>query len=313
MSSVGSKMAPQDLESTVALLQDELEETNREVMLLTLELEQRVAERTVELAQSNHELLKEVADRVRAEAQIKKLNRDLESRAALLAAANEELEAFSSSVSHDLRNPLAQILGFASILDEEFDSVPKAKQQRYVSQICRAARRMTALIDDLLRLSRCSRMQLVWADVNLNDLVTQVIEELRPEFGARRIEWIRGDLPVIRGDDSLLRQVFVNLVGNALKYSSRQASTRIEIRAAESPQSEWTVLVSDNGVGFDPARKDKLFGAFQRLHTAQEFEGTGIGLVNVKRIILRHGGRVWAESRPGQGATFYFSLPRFQT
>jgi signal transduction histidine kinase len=310
LKATGPQAAPRDLQATVSLLQEELEATNREVMLLTLELEQRVAERTAQLAQSNQKLLKEVAERIRAEAEIKKLNRDLENRAAQLAAANEELEAFSSSVSHDLRNPLSRIIGFASLLEEHGEGLPADKRQRYIAQMCEGSRKMSSLIDDLLRLSHSSQVQLVWGRVDLNKLVAEVIGQLRADTNAREVDWIQGPLPVVHGDASLLRQVFVNLLGNALKYSRSQNPARIEIREKGDKAEDWTVWVHDNGVGFDASKSDRLFGAFQRLHTSREFEGTGIGLVTVKRIILRHGGKVWAESKPGEGATFYFTLPK---
>jgi signal transduction histidine kinase len=310
MNTVGSQLAHGDLATTVNLLQQELEATNREVMLLTLELEQRVAERTAQLVRSNQQLVKEVAERIRAEAEIKKLNEDLASRAALLEVANEELEAFSSSVSHDLRNPLSRILGFATLLQERFTNMAPEKQQRYLSQILDAGRKMSALIEDLLRLSHASKIPLVWTAVNLNDLVSGVITDITSEPPTSHIEWIRGPLPTVGGDVSLLRQVFVNLLSNAVKYSREQNAPRIEIGEAPgfSP-GHWTIFVHDNGVGFDSSKADKLFGAFQRLHSDHQFEGVGLGLANVKRIVLRHGGRVWAESRPGRGAIFFVSLP----
>ena len=309
MSAATSNMGPWNLEAKVNLLQEELEATNREVMLLTLELEQRVAERTAQLAQSNQKLLVEVAERIRAEAEIRKLNRELAKRATQLEAANEDLEAFSSSVSHDLRNPLARILGFAALLQEEV-GVSTEKCRKYIRHISEAGRKMHVLIEDLLRLSHSSKMPRVWTEVDLNHSVTESIKEVRAEITEQEVEWVQDPLPTVRADASLLRQVFVNLLSNALKYSRRQQPARIEVREAQVSPEEWTIFVRDNGVGFDPGKKEKLFGAFQRLHAQQEFEGTGIGLVNVKRIILRHGGRVWAESRPGEGATFYVSLPK---
>lgn len=311
MNVVGSQRAPRDLESTVRLLQDELDTTNREVMLLTLELEQRVTDRTAQLTSSNQKLLKEVADRLRAEVEIRQLNRTLEERAGLLETANEELEAFSASVSHDLRNPLSRILGFASLLDEDFSAIAPEKRERYIAQIRESARKMTALIDDLLRLSHSSRIPLAFTAVDLNQLVADVVAELKAEEKSA-VEWVLTPLPNVRADASLLRQVFVNLVGNALKYSRTRNPARIEIGEASSGSDEWTLYIRDNGVGFDSAKKDELFGAFQRLHSAQEFEGIGLGLVNVKRIVVRHGGRVWAESRPGESAVFYFTLPKQQ-
>ena len=310
MNTARPEVSHPDLNSTVQLLQEELDATNREVLLLTLELEQRVAERTAELATSNQQLLKEVAERIRAESEIKKLNRDLQNRAAQLQAANEDLEAFSSSVSHDLRNPLARVLGFASLLQEEIETIPVEKRSRYATQICDAARTMSLLIDDLLRFAHSSHAPLVWAPVDLNNVLAGVITDVRGDAGAGdAVEWIQTPLPTVRGDASLLRQVFVNLLGNAVKFSRDQNLARIEIRDASSPD-EWIIVVRDNGVGFDPSQGNRLFGAFQRLHDAEEFEGTGIGLANVKRIVVRHGGRVWAESHPGQGASFYLSLPK---
>lgn len=287
-------------------------ESIRAVVLLMMELEQRVAERTAQLTESNQKLLDEVAERLRAEVAIRQLNRTLEERAELLQAANEELEAFSSSVSHDLRNPLSRILGFASLLDEDFNGISPERRHRYIVRIREAARKMTALVDDLLRLSHSSRVPLVFTSVDLETLVAEVICELELDGDGHSVEWSRTPLPTIRCDASLLRQAFVNLLDNALKYSRGRNPARIEIGEVESAPGEWTFYVRDNGVGFDSTKTERLFGPFQRLHTVQEFEGTGLGLVNVKRIILRHGGRIWAESRPGDGAVFYFTLPKRQ-
>ena len=309
MNVIPSQTAPRGLEATVSLLQEELEATNREVLLLTLELEQRVAERTAQLAHTNQGLLKEVAERVRAEMVIKRLNKDLAHRAELLEAANEELEAFSASVSHDLRNPLARMLGFGELLKDAIAASLNQKHCGYLEKICIAGTEMAALIDDLLRLSRAAHVQLAWTSVDLNDLVEKALEELDQEMQGRNILWRRTQLPVVSGDSALLQQVFLNLISNALKYSRPRDPAEIEIAALRDTSEEWIVLVRDNGVGFDPQRGNELFGAFQRLHSKNEFEGTGIGLANVRRIVLRHGGRVWAEGQAGQGAAFYFSLP----
>lgn len=297
-----------EVSAVVGMLQEELEATNRENLLLTLELEQRVAERTAELAISNKELLKEVAERVRAEVKIKELNRDLERRAQLLEAANEELEAFSSSVSHDLRNPLSRVLGFATLLRDSGERLSDEKPARYLANICDAVDKMNTLIDNLLRLSYSSRAPLALAPLDLNQMVADVITEL-PD-NRQKVQWNCERLPVVVGDASLLRQAFVNLLSNAVKYSRRRASPKVDIGSIEKTTDEWTIFVRDNGVGFDVEKAEKLFTAFQRLHSNAEFEGTGIGLANVRRIVLRHGGRVWAESRPDQGATFYVSLPK---
>lgn len=309
MNAASSQRTPRNLEDTVSMLQDELEATNREVMLLTLELEQRVAERTAQLAQSNKELIKEVSERIRGEGEIRKLNKDLAHRAELLEATNEELEAFSASVSHDLRNPLARVVGFASLLKDGAEPRLSQKQGEYLDKICAAGTQMAALIDDLLRLSRAGQVELAFTRVDLNDLADDAIAELERETLGRNIVWKRPRLPVVSGDVSLLKQVFLNLVSNALKFTRPRNPAEIEIAALGETGDEWTLLVRDNGVGFDPEKVAKLFGAFQRLHSKSEFEGTGIGLANVRRIILRHGGRVWAEANEGGGAAFYFSLP----
>ncbi len=302
--------APPPALNTLELLQQELEATSREVLLLTLELEQRVAERTAELAQSNQRLLKEVAERIRAEAEVKKLNADLSRRADLLQAANEELEAFSSSVSHDLRNPLAKITGIVSLLQQK-PAVSSADLKRFLQQIETAARDMATLIDGLLRLSFSSQAELHLTQVNLNRLLDHVIHDITAASPGADIRWSRAALPEVLGDYALLNQVFVNLLNNAVKYSRGRHPVQIEIGVLENPHSEqWEIFVRDNGVGFDSARADKLFCAFQRFHSRDQFEGTGIGLATVRRIILRHGGRVWASSRPGQGATFFVAIPK---
>jgi light-regulated signal transduction histidine kinase (bacteriophytochrome) len=300
---------PAEMASTVGMLQEELEASSRENLLLTLELEQRVAERTAELAISNRELLKEVAERIRAETEIKQLNKTLARRADLLEAANEELEAFSSSVSHDLRNPLSRILGYAELLQASDPGFSEEKRRRYLAQICVGVQKMSELIDDLLRLSYSSHAHLVLSRMDLNQVVAEVIAELGQDV-QQKVLWDCQPLPTVLGDASLLKQVFVNLVSNAVKYSRRSAAPKIELGSIETSLDAVTVFIRDNGVGFDASKADKLFTAFQRLHTSTEFEGTGIGLANVRRIVLRHGGRVWAESQPEEGATFYISLPK---
>jgi light-regulated signal transduction histidine kinase (bacteriophytochrome) len=310
VSGAQSQMAHASPEETVGLLQQELEATNREVMLLTLELEQRVAERTSELAASNRELLKEVAERMRAQTKIKKLNQILTQRAELLEVANSELEAYSASVSHDLRNPLTRIVGYAALLRDGAGPGLGQKNMEYVERICAAGTQMTGLISDLLRLSHAAQTELAWLTVDMNALVEKSIDELEHELRGRNVVWKRPELPIVCGDASLLKQVMVNLISNALKYSRRRDRAEIEIAALSDSSEETVLYVRDNGVGFDPATSRNLFGAFQRLHRKEEFEGTGVGLANVRRIVLRHGGRVWAEAIPGSGATFYFSLPK---
>jgi PAS domain S-box-containing protein len=227
-------------------------------------------------------------------------------------AANRELEAFAYSVSHDLRAPLRHIAGFARILSDQIKARGDAQEQELLGRISAAAQRMSTLIDELLRFSRLLRVELSGSEIDLNRLVDEVISGLEPEIAGRNILWKRETLPSLPADRSLLHQVFVNLISNALKYTRPRNPAVIEIGCREE-NGEAIVLVRDNGVGFDPRYADKLFGVFQRLHTEEEFEGTGIGLANVRRIVLRHGGRVWADAAPDQGATFYFTLPRSTT
>ena len=303
-------MAPANMQATVSMLQEELQATNHEVMLLTLELEQRVAERTAELSRANRELREQVAVRMRGEQVIKSLNQDLERRAELLQAANEELEAFSYSVSHDLRNPLARILGFAELITNNTGALLAEQDRQHVEKICEAATQMATLIDDLLRFSRAAHAELRMKEVDLNGLVAEATAELEHEIRGRNIVWKRPVLPVVSADASLLKQVFLNLISNALKYTRPRDPAEIEIGSLEDTSEAWVLFVRDNGVGFDPQQVPKLFGAFQRFHDKREFEGTGVGLANVRRVILRHGGRVWAEARPDTGAVFYLTLPR---
>lgn len=307
---VQSPLGAADPQAMITLLQEELEATSREVMLLTLELEQRVADRTAQLAQANQNLIREVRERMRAEAEIKQLNRDLQARAQQLEEANEELEAFSYSVSHDLRSPLSSIIGFASILHEETAGKLEEKPRQYLERIGKAGRKMATLIDDLLRFSRVSHTALVLEPVDLKELVKNILPDFEQEMEGRKVAWMVSPLPAMRCDRAMVCQVFVNLISNALKYSRGREPAEIEVFVAEDKEDEVIFAVRDNGAGFDPQHADKLFGAFQRLHSAEEFEGTGIGLANVRRIVTRHGGRVWAEGRLGVGATFYFSLPR---
>jgi PAS domain S-box-containing protein len=227
-----------------------------------------------------------------------------------LHAANAELEAFSYSVSHDLRAPLRHIDGFAGLLAKHAAGSLDEKGNRYVSVISESARKMGRLIDDLLAFSRMGRTQMHLVQVDQNELVAGVIRDGRFNREDRPIEWVVSPLPRVRADAALLRQVWFNFIDNAVKYSGKVPQPRIEIGAQPGATPlEQACFVRDNGAGFDLRYVDKLFGVFQRLHTEAEFPGTGIGLANVRRIILRHGGRVWAEGAPGAGSTFYFSLP----
>jgi light-regulated signal transduction histidine kinase (bacteriophytochrome) len=226
-----------------------------------------------------------------------------------LEQANKELEAFAYSVSHDLRTPLRHIDGFIGLLQKKAQATLDEQGRHYMDTISEAAKKMGLLIDDLLAFSRMGRSSMFFKQLELDPLVREVIGELEPDAAGRTIDWRIGELPAVRGDAALLRMVLVNLIANALKFTRPRQKARIEIGSLPSETSEAVIFVGDNGVGFDMAYGDKLFGVFQRLHRAEEFEGTGIGLANVHRIIARHGGRVWAEGKPDQGATFFFALP----
>ena len=225
-----------------------------------------------------------------------------------MEAANKELEAFSYSVSHELRAPLRQIEGFIDLLSATKAAAMDEEARQYLTSIASGARRLSRLIDDLLAFSRTARIGLRKRNVNLQALCESVVRDLETQRKGRRLEWVVGELPAIKGDASLLRQVFANLLGNAVKYTRRRERALIEIGSRRTDE-ELVVFVKDNGVGFDMRYAHKLFGVFQRLHSHAEFEGTGIGLANVRRIIHQHGGRTWAEGQPNQGASFYFSLP----
>jgi signal transduction histidine kinase/CheY-like chemotaxis protein len=264
-----------------------------------------------ENARRHQALQKEVERRAEMETEVRRLNQDLEQRVAdrtaELEVANRELEAFSYSVAHDLRAPLRLIHAHVQML-REYRGPPGAREPLiHLDQIQRGARDMSALIDGLLALSRVSHVEMRREETSLGDLVKQTIDRLGPETRDRIIEWRIAPLPTVMADPELMRQVFANLIGNAVKYTRPRPQALIEVGTG-SDDDEAYIFVRDNGVGFDMRYARKLFGVFQRLHRQDEFEGTGIGLATVNRIVERHGGRIWAQSAVGKGAEFRFTL-----
>jgi PAS domain S-box-containing protein len=252
---------------------------------------------------------RDITERKHTSERILQLNAELQSRAEQLEISNKELEAFSYSVSHDLRAPVRHIDGFVKIWERQSGANLNERDRRYLGIIADSARQMGTLIDDLLVFSRMSRSELRRSKVALNSLVHEAVAALEMEINGRRIDWKIGDLPEVEADPAMLRQVWINLVGNAVKYTRPRDPATIEV-GCDAANGEFVFFVRDNGVGFDMQYAHKLFGVFQRLHRAEEFEGTGIGLANVRRIVSRHGGRAWAEGKLDAGATFYFSLPK---
>jgi PAS domain S-box-containing protein len=254
----------------------------------------------------------DITERKRREREIGALNEELGKRTAELEASNKELEAFAYSISHDLRAPLRHMTGFTELLQKNAVSVLSDKSRRYVTMILESATRMGNLIDDLLAFSRIGRAEAHKATISLDQLLQDVLAEVRRDAEGRQILWRIGALPAWYGDRSMLRLVLVNLVSNAMKFTRTRPEAEIEIGCMEDRQDRIVVFVRDNGVGFDMKYANKLFGVFQRLHPTEAFEGTGIGLATVQRIVHRHGGKVWAEGLVDGGATFYFSLSKSQ-
>lgn len=249
--------------------------------------------------------VEDVTEKYQAQHEARRLREELEERVRQRTA---ELEAFSYSVSHDLRSPLRALDGFARILQEEYAASLPAAGQEYVHDIRRNAQKMGQLIDDLLAFSRLGRQSVQRRRVAPANLVREVLEDLREEQKSRRVEVIVGDLPTCRADPALLKQVWANLLANAFKYTRKHDPARIEVGCVE-PEGQIAYFVRDNGAGFDMRYAGKLFDVFQRLHKAADYDGTGVGLAIVKRVVQSHGGRVWAEAAVNRGATFYFTLP----
>jgi len=222
---------------------------------------------------------------------------------------NKELEAFSYSVSHDLRAPLRHISGFTDLLQKSPGPDLDDRRLRFLRLISESAVKMGELIDSLLVFSRMGRAEMLHTRVDLNPIVRQAQRDVMQADPGRSVAWAIAELPTVAGDPAMLQLVFTNLLSNALKYSRTQDNASIQVGSMNGSGAEAVIYVKDNGVGFDMAYAGRLFGVFQRLHRAEEFEGTGIGLANVQRIVMRHGGRVWAESELGKGATFFVALP----
>jgi light-regulated signal transduction histidine kinase (bacteriophytochrome) len=250
----------------------------------------------------------DVTARALVEQQVKELNHQLEGKVAQITDVNRELEAFSYSVSHDLRAPLRHIAAFAQKLEHHLGSEVDDTTHHYLGVIRDASRRMAQLIDDLLVFSRLGRGALRLQGVDMQTLVEEARVLCETDAHGRHIAWDIEALPVVVGDENMLRTVWQNLLGNAVKYTGQRDVAKIQVSVKRDDTGNYVFTISDNGAGFDMRYVDKLFGVFQRLHKASEFAGNGIGLANVRRIIMRHGGQVWAEGEPGQGARFHFTL-----
>ena len=275
------------------------------------DLEARVNARTNELAAANKTLKEEVAERQAAEAEVRKLNADLEQRVlertSALAASNADLEAFTYSVAHDLQAPLRHVQSYAEMLLMDYSARIPEEAHHYLQRIAIQGKNMSRMLEDLLKLSLIGKQDLSLQKTNLNEVVDEVLSGIKQEINGREIEWHVGNLPLVSCDPGLLRLVFVNLLSNAVKYTRPREHAVVEVGQARRGR-ETSIFVRDNGVGFAMEHAGKLFGVFQRLHRATEFEGTGVGLATVSRIVRKHGGRIWAEAAEDKGASFYFTL-----
>ncbi|EEF59118.1 sensor histidine kinase [Pedosphaera parvula] len=284
----------------------------QKMLALNDDLEKRVTERTLQLEAANRDLQQEITERRQAELEIQRLNAELEKRVsertAQLEASNKELESFCYSVSHDLRAPLRSIDGFAHALQEEAGPTLNATSRDHLHIVRSATKHMGRLIDDLLQLSRLNTSQMRLQPVDLSQVAQRIVSDLQRSQPGRSVEFIKPSNLIVQGDERLLSIALQNLLSNAWKFTAKASAPRIEL-GMEHNNGETLCFVRDNGAGFEMAFAGKLFRAFQRLHSTQEFPGHGIGLATVQRILNRHGGRVWAQSAPNQGATFYFILP----
>jgi signal transduction histidine kinase len=272
----------------------------------------RVDEQNRTLLEQGTSLRREVEERGRAEATVRALNTDLEQRVVertnALQVANKELESFSYSVSHDLRAPIRHVLGYVEMLEEETANQLSEDAKRYLETIRTSSLEMNQLVEDLLGFARMGRTEMQEGEIDLGEVIEETIHRLESMTRDRSIVWQIMPLPAVIGDQSLIKQVFTNLLGNAVKYSRLREHAQITVGVSGEEHGRVVLFVRDNGAGFDMRYADKLFGVFQRLHRADQFEGTGIGLATVQRIIARHGGRIWADAAVDQGATFSFTL-----
>ncbi len=279
------------------------------------ELEMRVRARTKELAAANKTLKQEVAERLAAEAEIRKLNTDLEQRVlertSALASSNADLEAFTYSVAHDLQAPLRHIQSYAEMLEMDFSAQISKDALAFIRRIGAQGKNMGRMLEDLLKLSLIGKQDLSLERTRLNDVVEDALAGVKQETDGREIDWRIGNLPQVSCDPGLMKLVFLNLLSNAAKYTRPREHAVVEVGQTRSGD-ELSIYVRDNGVGFAMEHSGKLFGVFQRLHRASEFEGNGVGLATVARIVRKHGGRIWVEAAENKGAAFYFTLERKQ-
>jgi light-regulated signal transduction histidine kinase (bacteriophytochrome) len=303
----------QDVHITQALAQHAAQAIHnarlfQELQQYTEELEERVQDRTQELNQRVEEVERLNKALMNLLEDYQSSNQRLSETSQQLKKANQELESFTYSVSHDLRAPLRAINGFTQILMDEYQTQLSEEPARYLTKVRQNAKQMDNLIQDLLALSRLGRKAIRKQELDLEEMTATILKEFEERIQARQVSLSVGDLPTCQADRRLMKQVLTNLINNALKFTREESHPTIEIRG-ETTEDEIIYSIQDNGIGFDMKYADKLFNAFQRLHDPVEYEGTGIGLAIVKRIINRHGGRVWAEASVNQGATFYFTVP----